>query len=317
MKSRIVITRRMTPAVIDRAKTEFDAIAPDTDMDVETIVNAVNDHKAEALFFTAGTKLDAKLIERLPASVKVAATCSVGIDHIDLAAAKARGLIVTNTPNVLTNATADFAFMLILGASRRAAEYDQTMRRGWQRYFGMAEMLGKDVSGKRLGIIGYGRIGQAVARRARGFDMTVLCHSRNKPNDLSGAEYFADYRDMLPLCDILSLHAPGQPGGTPIMDREAFALLPRGAIFVNTGRGSLVDEDALYDALVSKQIYAAGLDVFAKEPAFDKRFAELPNTFLAPHMASATEETRTAMGYRTLDNIAAVLKSGRAIDPVG
>jgi lactate dehydrogenase-like 2-hydroxyacid dehydrogenase len=217
---------------------------------------------------------------------------------------------------VLTNATADFAFMLMLGASRRAAEYDQAMRRGWQRYFGMAEMLGKDVSGKTLGIIGYGRIGRALARRARGFDMRVLCHSRTRPADLAGAEYFADYREMLPLCDILSLHAPAQAGGKPIMDREGFALLPPGAVFVNTGRGSLVDEDALYEALASKHLFAAGLDVFAKEPAFDRRFAELPNTFLAPHMGSATEEARTAMGHRTLDNIAAVLSTGRAIDPV-
>lgn len=317
MKHRIVITRHMTPAVIERANVEFDSRFPgDRDMDADMVINALREHKAEALFFTTGTRLNDALIERLPPHVKVAATCSVGTDHIDLAAAKARGLVVTNTPDVLTNATADLAFMLMLGASRRASEYDQIMRKGWPRFFGMSEMLGKDISGKTLGIIGFGRIGRAVARRARGFDMRVLCHSRTRPQDTEGAEYVADLAEMLPRCDILSLHLPAQPGGRPIMDRDAFALLPRGAVLVNTARGSLVDEDALHDALTSGHLYAAGLDVFAKEPGFDRRFAALPNTFLCPHMGSATEEARTAMGHRTLDNIAAVLSNGRAIDPV-
>ena len=208
--------------------------------------------------------------------------------------------------------------MLILCACRRASEYERIMRQGWRKGFGLPDMLGLRPSGRTLGIIGMGRIGRAVAQRARGFGMRVLYSNRSRlpPGLEEGAEYHADWRAMLPRCQILSLHLPGGPGSDGMMDRGAFALLPPGAVFVNAARGALVDEDALVEALASGRLFAAGLDVFRKEPDYDLRLAELPNVFLTPHVASATVETRDAMGHRALDNVAAVLAGRPPMDPV-
>jgi lactate dehydrogenase-like 2-hydroxyacid dehydrogenase len=227
-------------------------------------------------------------------------------------------VVVTNTPDVLTDCTADLAFMLILCACRRASEYERIMRQGWRQGFGLPDMLGLRPSGRTLGIVGMGRIGRAVAQRARGFGMRVLYSNRSRlpPGLEGGAEYFADWRAMLPRCQILSLHLPGGPGNDGMMDREAFALLPPGAVFVNAARGALVDEDALVEALASGRLFAAGLDVFRNEPDYDLRLAGLPNVFLTPHVASATVETRDAMGHRALDNVAAVLAGRPPMDPV-
>jgi lactate dehydrogenase-like 2-hydroxyacid dehydrogenase len=225
---------------------------------------------------------------------------------------------VTNTPDVLTDATADMAFLLILNACRRAHEYDGIMRKGWGRAFGMGDMLGIDASGKTLGIFGMGRIGRAVAQRARGFNMKIVYHNKTRlPPELEqGATYYPTLNEMLPHCQILSVHAPAGPTTNKVMNAQTLGLLPKGAVFVNTARGTLVDEDALFDALKSGHLFAAGLDVFHNEPNADKRFATLENTFLVPHMGSATVETRKAMGDRALDNIAAVLAGRPPIDPL-
>jgi lactate dehydrogenase-like 2-hydroxyacid dehydrogenase len=319
MKHPIVVSRPVPQAVTERASSDFDAtLAPDRDMGPEAVLQALAGHRAEALFFSSNIKLDARMIGALPESVKIAATCSVGFDHIDVAAAKARGLVVTNTPEVLTDCTADLAFLLLLGACRRAKEYGATIAEGWGRGFGMHEMLGIRASGKTLGIVGMGRIGRAMAQRARGFGMTVLYTDVHQlPPELElGAKFYPDLRSMLPHCQILTLHSPGGAANDKMMNAETFGLLPRGAVFVNAARGILVDEDALIDALKSGQLFAAGLDVFRSEPAFDRRIAELPNVFLTPHMGSATMETRVAMGMRALDNIAAVLDGRPAVDPL-
>ena len=225
---------------------------------------------------------------------------------------------MTNTPDVLTECTADLAFMLLLAAARRAGEYSAIMRDGWRQGHGLGEMLGTRVWGKTLGIVGMGRIGRAVAARARGFGMTVLyCNRHRLPAELErGAEFVPELRAMLPRSQFLSLHAPSGPETQSLMNAETFALLPPGAVFVNTTRGVLVDEAALLAALRSGRLGAAGLDVFRDEPAFDRAFLALPNVFLTPHMGSATVETRDAMGFRALDNIAAVLAGRPAIDPL-
>jgi lactate dehydrogenase-like 2-hydroxyacid dehydrogenase len=319
MKPRLIVARPVPPAVAERARTEFDAVVTeDADWSAEAVLDAIVSHRADGLFFTSFFPLRAEMIGRLPDHLRVAATCSVGFDHVDVEAARARGLVVTNTPEVLTECTADLAFLLILAASRRAHEYNSVVRTGWNRIYGLPEMLGQRVSGKTLGIVGLGRIGRAVARRARGFDMRVLYHDAVRlPPDLeAGAEYFADLRAMLPHCQILSLHAPGGPQTERMMNAETFALLPPGAVFVNAARGGLIDDEALIQALQSGHLFAAGLDVFRNEPAYDRRLAALPNVFLTPHMASATVETRNAMGFRALDNIAAVLAGRPAIDPL-
>ncbi len=319
MKPRLIVSRQMPAPVGARIGAAFDCPWPDgRDMDAEEMLRAVRDTRAEALLFSSHLKLGAEVIARIPDHVRIAATCSVGFEHIDVAAARARGLPVTNTPDVLTDCTADLAMLLILGACRRAGEYEAIMRAGWRRGYGLGEMLGLRVSGKRLGIVGLGRIGQAVARRARGFAMRILYNNprRLPPEIEQDATYFADLREMLPHCDILSLHARGGPTTAGLMNAEMFALLPKGAVFVNASRGGLVDEDALVAALQSGHLFAAGLDVYRNEPAFDQRLAQLPNTFLFPHMGSATIETRTAMGMRALDNIAAVLAGRPPIDPL-
>jgi lactate dehydrogenase-like 2-hydroxyacid dehydrogenase len=255
---------------------------------------------------------------QLPASVRIGATSSVGFDHIDVAAAKRRGLIITNTPGVLTECTADHAFMMLLAAARRAYEYDRIMRQGWRYRIGQGDLLGVRVTGKTLGILGMGRIGQAMARRARGFDMKIVYHARNRlpPEAEQGATYFADFHEMLPHCEFLSVHAPAGPATDKMVNARVFSLLPDGAVFVNVSRGGLVDEDALLDALKSGKLFAAGLDVFRSEPDFDARFANLDNVILSPHVGSASRETRNAMGFRALDNIAAVLGDRGPIDPL-
>jgi lactate dehydrogenase-like 2-hydroxyacid dehydrogenase len=304
-------------AVAERASREFGAVlSQDRNMTADDMLTSVMTYPVEGVFLTSRLKLDARSVDALPDRVRIVATCSVGYDHIDLAACAARGLTVTNTPEVLTDATADLAFMLMLCACRRAAEYHAIMKAGWGELFGLNHMLGVQVSGKKLGIIGMGRIGRAVAQRARGFGMRVLYHDlyRVPPELEQGAEFYSDLRRMLPHCDTVSLHAPGGVG--TIMTRETIGLLPRGAVLVNAARGDLVDEDALVDALKSGQLFAAGLDVFRSEPNYDRRLRDLPNVFLTPHMGSATIETRNAMGFRALDNLAAVLAGKEPIDPV-
>lgn len=320
MASRLVFAALMPRDVAARARAEFDAVVAEgeNDMTVDEVIAASHTHRAEAILFTNTLPLTAEAIERLPPSVRIGATSSVGYDHIDVAAAKARDMMVTNTPGVLTECTADFAFMMLLAAARRAYEYDRIMRAGWRYRIGQGDMLGVRVTGKTLGILGMGRIGRAMAQRARGFDMTVLYHSRNRlpPDQEQGARYFENFHEMLPHCDFLSLHAPANPITDKIVNAEALAKLKPRAVLVNVSRGGLVDEDALIDALTSGQLFAAGLDVFRSEPDHDMRFARLDNVILSPHIGSGSVETRNAMGFRALDNIASVLAGKGAIDPL-
>ncbi len=317
-RPRILVARRVPEAVAARARQVFDAVIAEQDMDADAVISATRQYASQGIFSGPKVRLTASGIAALPETVRIIANPSAGFDHMDIAAAHARGVIVTNTPDVLTDCTADLAFLLILAACRRAGEYYDIMRAGWRKPYGMPDNLGKRPSGQTLGIVGMGRIGQAVAKRARGFDMRILYNDRQAlpPDVAQGAEFVADLRDMLPRCGILSLHAPGRPDGSALMTRETFALLPRGAVFVNAARGSLVDEDALIEALTSGHLFAAGLDVYRKEPDFDRRLAELPNVFLTPHVASATVETRNQMGFTALNNIAEVLAGRPPINPV-
>jgi lactate dehydrogenase-like 2-hydroxyacid dehydrogenase len=310
---RLVCSAPIPAPVRDRAYATFDCIEPDRPLRTNEVIEIANAQRADALVALLGMPLWAEHIARLPETVRVAATVSVGFDHIDVPAANARGITICNTPDVLTDATADTHMLLLLGAARRAKEHVRNMDGGWKIRNGFFEGLGVEVTGKTMGIVGMGRIGRAVADRARGFRMPILYHNRSRLTpDLEGdARYFASLEDMLPHCQVLSLNLPGGQG--VLMTRERFAMLPPGAIFVNSARGSRVDEDALIDALKSGQVGSAGLDVFVKEPNFDTRLNELTNTFLLPHIGSATVETRTAMFDLAIDGIEAVL-TGR--DPV-
>jgi lactate dehydrogenase-like 2-hydroxyacid dehydrogenase len=320
MKPRLVVACLMPTDVNIRARQEYDALVVDgnTDLTGDEVADTAARHCADAILFTNTLPLNADLIARLPPTVKVGATSSVGFDHIDVTAAKQRGLVVTNTPGVLTECTADHAFMMLLAAARRAFEYDRIMRQGWRYRIGQGDLLGVRVTGKTLGILGMGRIGQAMAQRARGFDMKIVYHARNRltPDVERGATFFADFHAMLPHCHFLSVHAPAGPATDKMIDARALSLLPDGAVFVNVSRGGLADEDALLHALTSGKLFAAGLDVFRSEPDFNLRFANLDNVILSPHVGSASRETRNAMGFRALDNIGAVMNGRSPIDPL-
>ncbi len=313
---KLLVARRVPAAVAARAAAEFDAFVTEADMDAASVVDFVTKYRTPAVLIGKKSGLQKEHIEALPPTLKIIANASAGVDHMDVAAARARGIAVTNAPDALTECTADYAMLLVLAACRRASEYERIVRAGWGRSFGMTEMLGMRVNGKTLGIAGFGRIGRAVARRARGFGMRIAYTDvrRAEADVEQGATFHPSLDALLPHCDVLSLHVPG--GGAPLMTAREFALLPKGAVFVNAARGALVDEDALLDALRSGQLFGAGLDVYRNEPHVDPRFAELDNVFLSPHMASATVETRDQMGYTALDNVAAVLDGRAAPNPL-
>ena len=304
-KPRVLVTRKLPAEVEARLARDYDAILNKEDRlyGPDDLIAAAEG--CDALLPAPTEKLTAEVVGRLPASIRVIATFSVGFEHIDTAACKARGIVVGNTPDVLTDATADIALLLMLGAARRAYEGERMLREGRWNSWAPTFMLGIDVTGKRLGIYGMGRIGQAVAKRARAFDMKIYYHNRSRlPAEREqGAIFHARAEDMLPHCDFLSINAPASPETTGFLNAARIALLPDGAIVVNTARGPLVDDEALIAALKSGKLRAAGLDVFTGEPKIHPGYAPLPNTFLLPHLGSATRETRNGMGFKALDNL--------------
>ena len=252
--------------------------------------------------------LTAELIAQLPQSVRAICNYSVGVDHVDLAAAKARGIIVTNTPDVLSDATAEIAILLMLGAARRASEGERLVRSATWKDWSPSFMVGRQVTGKRLGVVGMGRVGQVVARRARGFEMEIHYHNRRRLDAAAeaGAVYHESLDSLLGVSDVLSLNCPSTPESKGLMNAERIAKLPDGAIVINTARGALVNDEDLIAALASGKLAAAGLDVYNNEPDIHPGYRELENVFLLPHIGSATLETRDAMGFRALDNLDAI-----------
>jgi lactate dehydrogenase-like 2-hydroxyacid dehydrogenase len=310
-KPHLLITRKLPTAVEVRAQRDYLARLNATDEPYgrEELVRAAEG--SAAILCTTTDRFDAATIGRLPDSVRMLATFSVGFEHIDLAAARARGIIVTNTPDVLTDATADVAMLLILGAARRASEGERLIRDDAWGGWAPTHLLGIHVGGKRLGILGMGRIGRAVAARARGFGMAVHYHNRQRlaPQDEADATFHADAEDLLAVADILSIHFPLMPETRYFLDARRIDLLPPNAIVVNTARGAVIKDADLIAALKSGRIAAAGLDVYDGEPRLHPDYRTLPNTLLLPHLGSATRETREAMGFRALDNLDAYFAS--------
>lgn len=311
-KPRLAFIRRAYMPVVARARREFDVAYLDRQLTPKEALELVVAHEAEAIFFTSTFKFDAAFINELPPRVKVAASASSFLDHADLKAARARGITVSCAPDVVTGCVADLTIGLIIGAARGFGRHARTMReRTWVTRT-MGEGLGTRVWGKTLGIIGFGRIGRAVAHRARGFGMRIVYHDLEaapRPQKRT-AEFFADLREMLPLCDFVSVHTPLNKKTRHILDRDRLERLPRGAIVVNAARGGLVDERVLIELLEAGHLGGAGLDVFEAEPNFNPRLAEIDSVFLTPHVNSATHEARLALGYQCLDDIAAVLGRG-------
>ena len=273
---------------------------------------------AEALIALLSVRVDEALLRRAP-RLRVVANAVVGYDNVDLAACRARGVVVTNTPDVLTDATADLAWALLLAAVRRLPQAERSLRAGEFRGWGFWDYLGGDLAGATLGIYGMGRIGQAVARRAGGFGMRVLYHSRTRLPAAREAELAAEWAEwdaLLTRSDVLSLHAPLTPETRHRLDREALGRMRPGSVLVNTARGALVDEAALVDALREGPLAAAGLDVYEHEPALHPGLLELPNVVLLPHIGSATPDTRTRMAMLAARNVHAVLTGQPPLTPV-
>ena len=266
----------------------------------------------EILFCCLTEKVTAEVIAHLAPHLQVIATLSVGLDHIDLEAARRFGVKVLNTPDVLNESTAEAAMLLILGACHRAHESEQLARSGEWGGWAPTQMLGLGLSGRRLGILGLGRIGKQVAKRAAPFGLEIHYHNRSQlpPDEEAGAVYHPSSDGLLRHSDIFCITAPSTPELKGFLDARRIALLPKGAVVVNVARGDMVDDEALIAALQSRRLFAAGLDVYRGEPNFDPRYRALPNTFLVPHIGSATIDTRNAMGFLLLDGLRA-LEEGR------
>jgi lactate dehydrogenase-like 2-hydroxyacid dehydrogenase len=314
----VLVTRRLTDAVHARLERDYTPVfnLDDHVFSREELVERCQG--VDAVLPCHSEHFRADVIAALPERLRVIANHSVGVDHVDLDAARARGIVVTNTPDVLSDATAEIAILCMLGAARRASEGDRMVREGRWDFWSPAFMVGVQTTGKRLGIAGMGRVGQVTARRARGFDMEIHYHNRRRlaPEIEQGAIYHPTLDELLAHCDVLSLHCPTTPETRHMIDARTLALLPPDAILGNTPRGALVDEAALVDALGSGRLFAAGLDVYVDEPGGNPAFAALDNVFLLPHVGSATRETRDAMGFRACDNLDAVFAGEEPRDRV-
>ena len=302
-KTTVFVTRKLPDAVEDRLRRDYDArLNPDDKLySRDEIIE--RSRGAQAILPCHTEHFTAEVLQRLPADIRIIANFSVGYDHVDVNAARAKGIVVTNTPDVLSDATAELTMMLMIGAARRAGEGEKLVRERQWKDWSPAFMVGTQVTGKRLGILGMGRVGRVVARRARGFDMQIHYHDLRPLERSDEGVYHATLDDMLPHCDFLSLHCNVTADTRGVINARRFALLPDGAILVNAARGALVNDDALIDALTSGRLRAAGIDAYNNEPNVDPRLTALPNTFLMPHIGSATRETRDAMGFRALDNL--------------
>ncbi|MGH1407718.1 MAG: 2-hydroxyacid dehydrogenase [Rhodomicrobiaceae bacterium] len=299
------LSRKLSKATEERAMRDYDVrLNPEDHVFTSNEIIQIS-NEVDAILPCHSEVFSADVVAALSKRVKIIANHSVGVDHCDLEALKAKGIVVTNTPDVLSEATAEIALLLMLGAARRASESDRLVRSGGWDSWGATFMVGTQMTNKRLGIVGMGRVGRALMKLVKGFDMEIHYYNRSRlsPELEQGATYHSSINDVLEVSDFLSLHCPATPETVGLINKERLALMPKGAILVNTARGSLIDEGALIDALATGQIAAAGLDVFVNEPGGNSAFFELDNVFLFPHIGSATKETRDAMGMRALDNL--------------
>ena len=319
-RPRLVVTRKLLPAIETRMGELFDCRFNDDDhaMSRDELVAAMQD--CDILVPTVTDNIDADVIAAAPASLKMVANFGAGVNHIDLAAAKAKGILVTNTPGVFTDDTADLTMALILNVPRRLGEGHRLMRSGEWKGWAPAGMLGHRVGGKTLGIVGFGRIGEAVAKRARAFGMNILYNKRHRlPASVEeelGIAFEPDLDRLIAKSDIVTLHCPLTAETDRLMNRARIGMMKPDAYLINSSRGELVDEDALIEALTRGKIAGAGLDVYTHEPAVDARFLSIPNAVLLPHLGSATFEGREASGEKVIANIRIFADGHRPPDQV-
>lgn len=301
----IWVPRRLSEATLARARRDYEVILNEADTPGTAEEIVAMSARADGMIPCHSEHFTAEVVARLDPRLKIVANHSVGVDHCDLEALKSRGIVVTNTPDVLSDATAEIAMLLMLGAARHAVRGDRLVRQGEWDSWSPSFMVGKQVTGARLGIVGMGRVGRAFAEKARGFGMEIHYHNRARlaPEAEQGAIFHADLESLLEAADFLSLHCPATPETADLLNAARLARLPEGAVVVNTARGALIDEDALLAAIKSGHIAAAGLDCFKVEPGGNPAFAAHENIFMLPHIGSATRATRDAMGARALDNL--------------
>lgn len=304
----VLITRRLPASVLERLRESYEVTVNPDDRSLgrEGLLAALRSF--DALSPTITDKLDADLLRTPGIRARIIANFGAGYEHIDLAAAKSANLVVTNTPDALTDATAELTLLLILMASRRAGEGERIVRAGKWAGWAPTQLLGSEVKGKTLGLVGFGRIAKEAARRVRAaLGMRIAYYSRSKASAdeeaALNAEHYASLEGLLAASDIVSLHCPGGEATRHLINAGTLALMKPTAILINTARGSIVDEDALATALSQRQIAAAGLDVYEREPAVPHALSELENVVLLPHLGSATLEARTAMGMQMEDNL--------------
>lgn len=307
MKTNIILTRRLPDTVETRMRELFNATLNQTDQPFtqEQLIQAVK--TADVLVPTVTDSLSASVIEQAGPQLRLIASFGTGVDHIDVKAAREKGITVTNTPGVLSEDTADVAMSLILAVPRRIVQGDIKVRSGQWDGWSPTGMLGHRINGKRLGIIGMGSIGQAIARRAKAFGMSIHYHNRKAVHPSIEAELEATYwetiEQMLPRVDIISINCPSTPATHHLLNKERLSLLSPHSYLVNTGRGDVIDEIALIELLKENKIAGAGLDVYEHEPVVSSALIDLPNVVLLPHIGSATIEGRHAMGDKVIINI--------------
>ena len=316
MAEKVLVTREIPEAGL-RVLEPFDVtVLHERPPERDELLAAVRG--ASGILSTATETMDEEVMDAAGEGLRVIANMAVGYDNVDVKAAGGRDVVVTNTPGVLDETTADVAFMLMLAAARRLGEGERMLRAGMWEWWGPKQLMGLDVWGKRLGIVGFGRIGQAVARRARGFGMEVLYHNRSRREEAE-REFEARYMDLdelLDTADFISIHTPLTQETAHLIGAEELRRMKPETVLVNTSRGPVIDEAALADALAERRIFAAGLDVYENEPEVHPKLLELENLVLAPHIGSASVETREKMAALAAENLATVLRGGEPKTPV-
>ena len=314
---KILITRKLLRSCEDKASELFDVKLNSND-ELYTQQKLVQiSGGCNGILSSLTDKLDEETINKLPDSIKIISNFAVGFGNIDLEAAKKRNIIVTNTPEVLTDATAEIGILLILGACRRASEgIESAKESNWK--WSADYLIGKQLTGARLGILGMGRIGQKIAKIAKSLGMIIHYHSRSKLSDdkEQGATYHDNLKDLLSVSDVLSICCPASKETVDMINKETIEYLPKGAVVTNVARGDIVEDEALIDALNRRKVYAVGLDVYKNEPNLNPGYLKHKSAFILPHLGSATKETRTAMANLAIDNIDEFFKTGNCKNKV-
>ena len=314
---KILVTRKLLQSNEERLKKLYDVKLNSNDELYSQNKLVEMSEGCDGILSALTDKLDEETINKLPQSIKILSNFAVGFGNIDLEAAKKKGIAVTNTPEVLTDATAEIGSLLILGACRRAAEGIEGARSSnWK--WSADYLIGKQLTGSRLGILGMGRIGKKIAKIAKSLGMIIHYHNRSKlsPDQENGAIYQKDLKSLMSVSDVLSVCCPASKETVNMINKETLEFLPKGAVVTNVARGDIVDDEALIDALNRRKVYAVGLDVYKNEPNLNPGYLKHKSAFILPHLGSATKETRTAMANLAIDNIDEFFKTGNCKNKV-